>query len=81
MNVAFEALLNHYVRELGKQGDFNTCFDLQSKMIYERAREVERQAEMEERIINNVLSRITTTVDVSQAVGEIKKIKDELNKL
>lgn len=81
MNMAFEALFNHYIRELGNKGEINVSLDLQHKMAYEKFTEARRQKEMEERITQNVLSRISASADVSQAVKEVKKLQDEIQKL
>lgn len=81
MNKAFEALFYHYVRELGKKGEYNVSLDLQRKMTYERFAEARREKEMEDRITQNVLSRISASADVSQAVKEVKKLQDEIQKL
>lgn len=50
-------------------------------MAYEKFTEARRQEEMEERITQNVLSRISASADVSQAVKEVKKLQDEIQKL
>jgi hypothetical protein len=45
---------------------------------YQRKQEYER---MKREIIEEVLARISISVDISEAVSKIKEIQDEINKI
>lgn len=74
-------IFEHFLKGMDKEMQAQLrCYFTHQMMINEYNRQRERE-QLKQEIIREVLAQISVTVDITEAVSNIRELQDEINKL